>query len=538
MEEVAGQEMSATKEQDWPTQISGVQGVIQAIQEGERRICLTSPTGGGKSRMMIRLLEWIIAQRMQSVLYTNRKMLLDQISEDIGAANIDHGIRASEYDDEREKPVQVSSIQTEVSRVYKKKSWKLHPAQLVLIDEAHLHTGASAQRIMADHEAQGAVIVGVTATPLDLGGLYNRLVIAGKTSDLRACGALVPAYHYGPDEPDCRHIKRQASGEYSEEDVKKVIMTQTIFARVLDWWKKLNPEQKPTLLFAPGVPESLWFAEQFFAEGIRAAHIDGDECWLDGEYHKSSRAVRKQIVDGSREGSIKVVCNRFVLREGINMPWLAHGIFATVFGTIKTYLQSGGRLLRKCEGKDSVIIQDHGGAWHRHGSLNADRHWELGQTCAALNAAHEDGLRNKAKTGEREPVRCPSCAGILMGTKCRCGFEIDLRKKSRPVIQADGSIQEYAGDIFKPRVTRMMSDTEREWTSTYWRCRKTGKTFKQAKGLFFREHGYWPPDDLPYMPFQSVDDSRRIEDVEWNRVRRPPKPVDESEKQATLSFGA
>ena len=58
-----------------------------------------------------------------------------------------------------------------------------------------------------------------------------------------------------------------------------------------------------------------------------------------------------------------VLCNRFVC-AGIDAPWLAHGIFATIFTSLQSYLQSGGRLLRSFPGIDAVTIR-HGGNWWR-----------------------------------------------------------------------------------------------------------------------------------------------------------------------------
>ena len=79
---------------------------------------------------------------------------------------------------------------------------------------------------------------------------YDHLIIAGTNSELRECGALVPAVHWGAGEPDTKNIKKTA-WEYTENDVRKVMQVQRIIGRVLEWLNKLNPEHKPTILFAP-----------------------------------------------------------------------------------------------------------------------------------------------------------------------------------------------------------------------------------------------------------------------------------------------
>ena len=245
----------------------------------------------------------------------------------------------------------------------RRKITHLHDAQLVIVDEAHMQKGKMADAILTEHRQAAANIVLVTATPIDLGlvaGVEPKLVVAGKTSELRRRGALVPARHFGPDEPDTRKVRKQV-WEYTENDVRKIMMVQGIFGRVLTEFRRLNPDQRSTILSAPGVQESIWFAQQLTAAGVRSAHIDGKDCWIDGEFHRSDMDGRQQILDGSKDGSIKVVCNRFVLREGIDAPWLAHAIFATIFGSLQSYVQSGGRLLRAFPGLESVTIQDHGG---------------------------------------------------------------------------------------------------------------------------------------------------------------------------------
>ena len=508
---------------DWPHQIRGVNEVLAAIERGERRICLTSPTGGGKTRIMQRLIEHYLSAGKSVVLYTNRRMLIDQLSRDLFDAGLDHGIRAAGHDDEHERPFQISSIQTEASRTLKRGTWKLHPAHLVLIDEAHLQTAETARKLLDAHREQGAACVGFTATPLDLAELYDLLITAGTMTELRECGALVLAEHFGPDEPDFRAFKKlQAklnSGEnLSEREAGKVMMTPGIFGRVWTWFERLNPEHKPTILFAPGVRESLWFAEQFSAKGVRAAHIDGQEVWIDGNSERTSSERRLEILQQSRDGRIVVLCNRFVLREGIDAPWLAHGIMATVFGSIQSYLQSGGRLPRAYHGVNSVTIQDHGGNWHRHGSLNVDRQWFLESTPSMVAGLRAQRLRDKK---EREPMRCPGCGRICSFWRCPCGYEFGNRKVSRPVVSTDGSLKELTGDIFEPRRICTRPDGVKLWEQMYWRSRtkKGARTFAAAFALFAYENNWtWPSREWPLMPVEDLDVHRLVADVPMERL--------------------
>src|SRR5262249_13610237 len=128
----------------WPHQVTGPDEVQKAIAAGTRRICLTTPTGGGKTWQMEELLRRWTAEGHPSVLYTNRKLLVSQTS---GVLDIEHGVRAAGHEENKHLPVQVSSIQTEDARVNKKQVWQLHRAQRVLVDECHLIKGGVARGI-------------------------------------------------------------------------------------------------------------------------------------------------------------------------------------------------------------------------------------------------------------------------------------------------------------------------------------------------------------------------------------------------------
>lgn len=346
--------------------------MIEAIDRGERRICLTSPTGGGKGLMIGDLIGHFVDLGKKGIAYTNRKMLVEQLSRSFDKMGIDHGIRASGYDGEH-WPVQIASMQTDVTRVLKLKKEELHNADLVIIDECHLMATGKSREIIDTYVARGAAVVGFTATPLDLGDTYTCLIQAGVTSELRECGALVPCQMFGPDEPD---LKLKSVGQDpTEKEAIKAMMTEGIFGRVIEHFNILNPTRRPSILFAPGVKESVWFAQQFVEAGVSAAHIDGEEIWCDGRFYASDTTSRNDLLSRSESGNIQVLCNRFVLREGIDAPWLAHGILATVFGSLQSYLQAGGRLLRSHHSLDHVTLQDHGGCLDTSTEVLTARGW-------------------------------------------------------------------------------------------------------------------------------------------------------------------
>ena len=73
--------MTTTLLQRWPHQITGREDVISAIDSGSKSICLTSPTGGGKTLVMADLCEWAVNRGWRVGVYTNRRLLTQNLAE-------------------------------------------------------------------------------------------------------------------------------------------------------------------------------------------------------------------------------------------------------------------------------------------------------------------------------------------------------------------------------------------------------------------------------------------------------------------------
>ena len=514
----------------WDTiQKRAVNEVLAAFRRGERKVILQGPTGCGKTKMAEMYIEDRVALKHRVAVYANRNMLIEQLSKTLG---VDHGVRGAGYDDERDFPVQICKVASEHARRGKQ---NLHQADDVLIDECHMQRGEMMISIMNSHYEAGANILGLSATPLGLEGVYDTMVCAATNSELRACGALVPAIHYAPDEPFFRRpppegediserVASDAMG-FSEAARGSKVSTEKrragLIGRVWSHFERLNPERRPTILFGPSVAGSLWFAEQFQTRGVSSAHIDSERIWINGEVHKNDENTRGHLLADFKAGDIKVLCNRFILREGIDAPWVSHGIFATVFGGLGTYLQAGGRFLRSYPGLESVTIQDHGGNFWRHGSLNADRAWKLEFTNRIVAGLRAEDMREKRTP---QPGVCPKCFMVIHGRRCRCGWEAGEKwVKSRPVVTADGTLREQQGDIWRPRRRKDNEDFRKKWEAIVkYRGPKTDKTFRQYEVIFARENYWWYPcHDWPYMPIHELDWFRRIKDVPIERLRQP-----------------
>ena len=224
-------------------------------------------------------------------------------------------------------------------------------------------------------------------------------------------------------------VKRNKIGEYVQKDMIKKVMQYLVFGNVFDWWHQLNPEHLPTILWAPGKAESRWFVEQFQARGVRAAHVDGD----------TSDRERERIFSASDGGDCPIVSSCGVLREGVDMPWLRHGILVQACGLLKTFLQLVGRLLRSCDGKQDCVLQDQAGAWHNHGNPNRDFPWAIGDTDKIISQRSRLEHKDPVKP---EPLCCPKCHAIrFSGRVCtNCGHEHKM--SVRAVRMESGSLHQ------------------------------------------------------------------------------------------------
>jgi superfamily II DNA or RNA helicase len=522
----------------WPHQLRAEQAVLDASEAGHKRIAMWLPTGAGKTLVLQRLARRVLDAECKVALYSNRRYLIEQLSASLDEAGIRHGVRSAEWDEDEGWRFQVCSIATEHSRVVKRGLRALHaagPGDLAIFDEAHLHTGDVATELMKRHLAGGASVLLNTATPFGLVDHADVLVGGATMAELRECGAHVPVRHYGPDEPDFTAFKalRQAlerGDNPSEAQLAKAYpRTPALFGRVWHWFNEINPTRRPTLAIGPDVQGSLWMAEQFTAKGVPAAHVDGEDIWTcDGGLQKSTPELREAIRDGSRTGRYVVVSNRFCLREGIDWPWLSH-LIQPAIGSLQSYLQSGGRGMRAYPGKEYLSVQDHGGNYHRHGSLMEDRCWGLDCTEAVMHGMRIDRLRQKK---EREPFRCPQCGRVwVVGKVCNeawggCGFVFPEGKRSRPVVSTDGTMKEVSGDIYRARSICKQARGPAIWERMYYRSltEKGAKTFVAAEALFAVENYFQYPDRRwPFMPTDERDLFRLVSDVPRERLIQKPK---------------
>jgi superfamily II DNA or RNA helicase len=443
-----------------------------------------------------------VAAGGQVRIYLHRQMLREQLSRVFTDAGIDHGIQSAGHEVDESKPIQICMTDSVYSRAIVRSHWDLGNPTLVMFDESHQQTGSKARAIInggvnangfswKGHIDNGAFVLGMSATPVNCGELYESLIDFGSYSEMRSVKAHLPVRVYSPSEVDCSGLKQNAENEFAGKDLAD--RAYRIFGDAYAWWRKLNKDALPSLLFAPSVESSKWFAEEWAKMGVPVAHIDGATCLLPRrgiggslylEQFDSSEEIRNEILRMSKTGEIALVCNRFVLREAIDMPWIKHGIAATVFGGIATYLQSVGRIQRYHPDYDYKVWQCHGGSYWRHGSPNMDRTWNLGDTSKSIAKARMSQVQRSSEPQDVEGICCPKCmVWRQRGVKCPgCGHT--HKQSVRAVQMISGELKLMRGVVTKLKKKSKSKTAQEIWNSVLWGSGKVDRSISSAVALW------------------------------------------------------
>lgn len=485
-------------------------GLVDLFAKGQdkRMVVLCSPTGGGKGLMQSAIINLLEKQRKGAVIYNCRRLLTTQSYERLQEDGIDFGVRAAGIKNLQDlnARVQVSSLQTDVQRVLNQQCWDIHDCDIVIVDEAHLCMSAKYLELFQKYLANGATIIGVTGTPVGMSAMYQDIAVAGTNSQLRACKSHVPARTFSCSEMDTSKIKPTKTGEYREGDIIKECWSHAVVGYIYNDYRRLNPDGKPALAAGPDVDSAIWISEEFLGHGHRVLHIDAKEVIVNGERYKNDAAgkVRNQALDDFRKGEFDILTNCEVIQQGIDLPNLHHLILARPYGSLANYLQTCGRVIRYSdETPNEVIIQDHAGNIYRHGSANEDRDWDR---LFFMNEKEiqKERKRNIEEGKIQEPISCIKCGKVRpSGTTCpACGHKSE--KRSRAIIQKDGSLVEVEGKFYKERKKSEDSIEQKRWDKLFWQTKKSRhpnpRSFKAMAHIYKNKYGSWPPWTLKRMP--------------------------------------
>lgn len=459
-----------------PYQLDTIERTFEAAMGGARIIVVQAPTGAGKSTIGCGLVRRAVNKEKRVLFVVHRRRLVDQFSQRLLEFQTQHALfmRGERYDPSYR--VQVASRDTLLSRCVRNEWIDMPQADLVIVDEGRHAASDEMRRLLAPYEQRGAYIVLLDATPVlpngqGLGPWAQAMVVAAKVSDLVRDGYLVPVKCFAPDRERVRgKTRRGVAGDL-----------------VQSWLS--YAENMPTVLFCSRRQRSLDCVAAYNAAGIPAVHVDCD----------TPDAERDRVFDGLADGTVKVVSNVGIIREGVDIPALGCCQFYMEPPGRVGFLQACGRIMRPDPGKKHGVVIDHGGAIFRYGFPDEDTEW-------LLDGNVNEHFTNQRKAGLGEAVLyCAKCQMVFHGTPAcpECGH---MPQKPPRSVFAPPEMP-HRSELLREADRDGIDTTawEREQRVKHWlRCVAAAKnkngSFGMAAQIYRRRYGRSPDDDFPCMP--------------------------------------
>ena len=350
--------------------------------EFHRSIMVQMPTGTGKTHLLAAVVrEFLCRSGMRVWIVAHRRELVEQIEETVARYGMDR----------EDGTVRVFSIQW-LSRNWKKMQ---EAPGLIVIDEAH-HALAETYRELWKRYLEVKKL-GMTATPCRLNGkgftdLFDALVVSWSIAEFIRKGWL-SAFDYVSIRADSREQrmidslkKRGADGDYQAKEMNEVLNRQVSIRRLYESVERYACGKKG-IVYAVSIAHARQIAACYSAHGVETVAIDS----------KTPASERRELVEGFRQGRIKVLVNVDIFSEGFDCPDVEFVQLARPTLSLAKYLQQVGRGLRKSGDKESCMLIDNVGLHRIFGLPVRERDWEamfegriLGDTFSRKRA--ENGL--------------------------------------------------------------------------------------------------------------------------------------------------
>lgn len=372
---------------------------------------ILQPAQVSKTFIFCHIIKNAALKNTKTIVVTRGRKIVDQASQRLIRERVEHGVLMSKHWNYRPYlPTQVCSIDTLRSRNL------LPPADLIIIDEAHLAVSTDYKEFLSNYP--NAFIIGCTATPYvnhSMRHLADTIVQPISMRELVNHGYLVPLRYFAPSTPDLKGVT-VVNGEYRSPELEQKMNPLT--GNIVTHWKKMA-ENRPTICFAVSVAHSVQLCESFLSSDIRAEHCDA----------KTSDREREKIFKRLESGETKIVCNVGILTTGVDLPYLSCLILARPTRSYALHIQMLGRSTRTFPGKKDAIILDHAGNTVRHGYIDQEVPVDLNGSIPRINSdIHICDICFMAYEGKF----CPAC-----GPK-------ENESRERIVTTVEGELKEVA----------------------------------------------------------------------------------------------
>jgi DNA repair protein RadD len=448
---------------------------VRASLSKHGRVILCAPPGIGKTRTA----KWVLGASLnrqpgerasgKSLFTVQRRSLVDNATWSfMEEPGLPHGTIMAGEDTDYGKRIQVASIDSLLSWFIDNDEYQTDITfDLITIDEAHSHHNKFA-RFLKYHDAKReslglhpSYIIGLSATPQakGLADVYKEIVLGPSTQWLIDNHYLSPFRYFRATQGELGLLVKR--GNEFTKDSEAAAMDGLAGDLVRDW--KKYAEGRPTVGFFPRRSHAKDAAEQLEAAGLRVAYVDGN----------TPDEERRQIFNGLNKHYIDYLCNVQVVERGTDIPNIQCVQLCVAIDSVVRYRQMIGRGSRVHEGKNDVIILDHGGNVRRLGFFEDDPQWSLDIT-----------TRDPGEHKTRPTIECPCCNAIYRGGRCKyCGYEPTQRERLAQDLDFDGR---ELKEVVREEKKTSVKTAQELMISALYTAGKSGRTWKQCCGIFKR----------------------------------------------------
>lgn len=340
-------------EQDPPpkptsVQTSALAALAETRSEGYRSGLVVLATGLGKTWLAAFDAAQIGAKRILFV--AHREEILNQAAETFLRIrpNFRVGFYAGQSRD-IEVDVLCASVQT-LSRNEHLERFSPHHFDYVVVDEFHHASAATYRRLLAYFTPR--FLLGLTATPersdqSDILSLCDdNLVFTCSLFDGIRSKLLAPFHYYGIFDSSVDYAEIPwRSNRFDQQQLSNKLATLARAKHALREWSLRKQER--TLAFCVSTKHADFMEVQFRKAGIACAAV-----------YAGSDMSRGDALERLRDGRLSVIFSVDLFNEGVDLPEIDTVMMLRPTESKILFLQQLGRGLRKCAGKNKLVILD------------------------------------------------------------------------------------------------------------------------------------------------------------------------------------
>ncbi|PZO09355.1 MAG: helicase SNF2 [Leptolyngbya foveolarum] len=384
-------------------QVQLVNDLYKELNEGHKRIAIIAGTGAGKTIISGQICAHAEEAGKRLMFLVHLDVLVGQTYEKMKAFGLQCGFIKAGWEENRDAPIQIASIQT----MAKRRWWQKWPADVVFYDEGHITLFSQVgKKVMLKTHPQAVHLV-MTATPLrlgkeQLGDYLDTLVSSPVPNVLQDMGYLATMKYYSMPRDSMANLEdvKTARGDYDERDLKNACDRTELVEKIVEEWFRIG-HKKRTIAFCVDIEHANNVAKAFRKAGISADTVDGNTSIKD----------RKKLYHALKTGELLVLTSCNVISIGFDEPSVEVGLMLRPTKSSAMHFQQLGRVMRISPqtGKAYGIILDQAGNLERLGFPEDVEEYSL----PTKNASTGDG-------GAAPTKPCPACGRIVLAFIVKC----------------------------------------------------------------------------------------------------------------------